>query len=80
MTDTMQYLYRDLEIALFNCYPEEYIDFCFESSFPENILSFVDYMIFELLEKHSIRFFIPYSATDDNNSERSSGRKGSRLY
>ena len=71
-------MFEDIMGALFNCLPEEHVNFCFDSLYPinpiefgENVMfEFVKNAYFESLEKHSLRHYVPYSADDDNHSER----------
>ena len=77
MTNKMEMMFRDVMGALFTL-PEDYLEFCFGECFPLSpvtfgkyvLLEFVKHAYFESMEKHPFRYFFPYSATDDDHSER----------
>lgn len=78
MTDKMELMFEDIMCALFNCIPIEHVDFCFEECYPIHpiiygdyiMLEFVKYAYYESLEKHPLRYYFPYSSSDDDHSER----------
>ena len=78
MTENMELMFEDIMCAVFNCYPEEFISFCFGECYPIHpilfgeyiILEFVKHAYFESMDKHSLRYYLEYNASDDNHSER----------
>lgn len=77
-TDNMERMFEDIMQGLFSCIPEEHVDYCFEESYPVNTFDFVENVIFEFIKhsyyeslpKHSLRHYVPYSADEDDHSER----------
>ena len=67
-TPKMELMYDDVFHALFQCFPQEHIEFLFSP--PMILLEFIKYSYFETVEKFPLRHFIPYSSSDDNHSER----------
>lgn len=78
MTDMMELMYDDIMRAIFNCVSREHIDYCFSECYPVHPLMYGEYVMFEFikyayyesLSKHPLRFYFPYSASDDSHSER----------
>lgn len=77
MTDNMVAMWKDMMCAIFNCIDENYVRFVFfEDYCPITVESFVEHMLLEFCKytfyekspKHPLRYYIPYSSSD--NSER----------
>lgn len=77
-TDSMEKMFEDVMNALFSCFPEDHIDYCFAELYPVDpvsfgeyiLLEFVKYSYYESLEKTSLRTHIPYTVDQDDISER----------
>ena len=78
MTDNRELMYDDIMTALFNCIPEEHVEFCFGECYPIHpflygeyiMLEFVKHAYYESLEKHPLRYYLNYSSLDGDHSER----------
>lgn len=78
MTGNMELMFEDIMCAVFNCYPEGLIFFCFGDCYPIHPILFGDYIMlefvkhayFESMEKHPLRHYLEYNASDDDHSER----------
>lgn len=78
MTDNMEIMFEDIMCAIFQCFPKEHIDYCFEECYPLHpilygdyvMLEFVKYAYYESMEKHPLRYYLNYSAEDADHSER----------
>ena len=78
MTDNMEIMFEDIMCAIFQCFPKEHIDYCFEECYPLHpilygnyvMLEFVKYAYYKSMEKHPLRYYLNYSAEDADHSER----------
>ena len=75
MTDNMECMFNDIMSALFNCYPQDYIFFCFGDCYPIHpvmfgeyvMLEFVKHAYYENMEKHPLRYYLRYNTYDDHS-------------
>ena len=77
MTEKMNIMFKDVMAALFTL-PEEHVEYCFGECYPIHPVEFGEYILlefiknayYESMEKHPLRYYFPYSTTDNDHSER----------
>ena len=75
MTKSMEYMRNEIFRAIFNFFPEDYIDIVFTGDVGitdfvnEILIYFINYSFEYCQEKHSLRYYVPYGV-DENCDER----------
>lgn len=75
MTDNMELMYEDLMGALFTCVPIDHVDYLFSDMYPLDPREYIDYIMlefvrhayYESMEKHPLRYYIPYDVESDHS-------------